>query len=90
MEQGRGRSAGPLTTWSWEEKPHHVRKAQELSASPRPREGDDQAPEGLAVGADRDDCQGRIAEHLPSAGHSTSSGLGPAAAHVTVLSSERQ
>lgn len=90
MEQGRGRSVGPLVTWSWEEKPRHGWKTQELSASPRPRERDDQAPEGLAMGAARDDCQGRLAEHLPSAGHATSSDLGSAAAHVTVPSSERQ
>lgn len=65
------------------------RKGQELRAAPpphRPRlhEGDHQASKGLAAG---DDHPGRIAEGLPSAGHSTSSVPGSTAAHVTALSS---
>lgn len=38
---------------SWEEKPHSAWKLLEFGSSPRPPEGDDQASEGLAMGADR-------------------------------------
>lgn len=38
---------------SWEEKPHSAWKVPEFCSNPRPPEGDDQAAEGLAMGADR-------------------------------------